>query len=89
MAKRNKSVDFNQHRELFDTWQPRNRLAWRIMSVILQFEEEIMTEATHFYQAFQPAHYELYLAINRANKTITGKTTITGEEKQTLSLIHI
>ena len=47
-----------------------------------------MTEATHFYQAFQPAHYELYLAINRANKTITGKTTITGEAKQTAIALH-
>jgi aminopeptidase N len=42
----------------------------------------------HFYNAFQPTHYDLYLNINRATKQISGTTTITGEAKQQAIAIH-
>ena len=47
-----------------------------------------MTVATHFYQLFQPEHYNLYLDINRETKKISGKTTITGDAKQTEIAVH-
>ena len=47
-----------------------------------------MTVATHFYQLFQPEHYDLYLDINRETKKISGKTTITGDAKQTEIAVH-
>ncbi|KRK39100.1 M1 family metallopeptidase [Loigolactobacillus bifermentans] len=42
----------------------------------------------HFYNAFQPTHYDLYFNINRATKQISGRTTITGEAKQQAIAIH-
>lgn len=47
-----------------------------------------MSEATHFYETFQPSHYDLYLDINRATKTISGKTSIIGEAKQPNIAVH-
>ncbi|MFD1418836.1 M1 family metallopeptidase [Companilactobacillus keshanensis] len=47
-----------------------------------------MTELTHFYQKFQPIHYDIYLDINRETKMISGKTTITGEAKVKNISIH-
>jgi len=47
-----------------------------------------MTELTHFYQKFQPTHYDIYLDINRETKMISGKTTITGEAKVKNISIH-
>ena len=47
-----------------------------------------MTVAMHFYQLFQPEHYDLYLDINRETKKISGKTTITGDAKQTEIAVH-
>ncbi len=38
-----------------------------------------MAELTRFYENFQPAHYDVYLDIDRKNKLISGKTTIVGD----------
>ncbi|MFD1394123.1 M1 family metallopeptidase [Lacticaseibacillus jixianensis] len=35
--------------------------------------------AKHLYEMFQPSHYDLFIAIDRAKKTITGTTTIKGQ----------
>ncbi|WEV39938.1 M1 family metallopeptidase [Lactobacillus sp. ESL0681] len=35
--------------------------------------------AKHFYETFQPDHYDLFIDIDREKKTITGTSTITGE----------
>lgn len=47
-----------------------------------------MPKLKHFYEAFQPAHYDVYLDINRETKQFTGKTTITGDAKQQSIAIH-
>jgi len=47
-----------------------------------------MASTTHFYETFQPEHYNLYININRADKLISGKSTITGDAKATEVLIH-
>ena len=41
-----------------------------------------MSESTRLFHKFQPKHYNIYLDINRAQKLITGQTTITGEAKE-------
>ena len=38
-------------------------------------------ENEHFYETFQPSHYDLYLDVNRGSKLITGRTTISGKAK--------
>lgn len=47
-----------------------------------------MTAFEHFYQLFEPEHYQLFLDIDRAAKQISGKTTITGIAKQATIAIH-
>ncbi len=47
-----------------------------------------MATISHFYEAFQPAHYDLFLDIDRGAKTITGRTTITGHASQATIDIH-
>ncbi|GAX03908.1 aminopeptidase N [Secundilactobacillus pentosiphilus] len=47
-----------------------------------------MTETNHFYETFQPSHYDLYLDINRETKLISGKTTITGNASQSAISLH-
>ncbi|QCZ51392.1 M1 family metallopeptidase [Levilactobacillus brevis] len=47
-----------------------------------------MTESTHLYDLFHPAHYDIYLDINRETKQISGKTTITGDALATTIGIH-
>ncbi|HBO46750.1 MULTISPECIES: M1 family metallopeptidase [Pediococcus] len=47
-----------------------------------------MAEITHFYETFQPTHYDVYLDINRETKQIAGKTSITGEAKTQTVSIH-
>lgn len=37
-----------------------------------------MAKLERFYNTFQPDHYDVFIDINRAKKTINGKTTITG-----------
>ncbi|TGD19451.1 M1 family metallopeptidase [Levilactobacillus suantsaiihabitans] len=47
-----------------------------------------MAESTHFYELFQPSHYNVFLDINRATKQISGTSTITGDAKETGIAIH-
>lgn len=47
-----------------------------------------MAEFTHFYELFQPSHYDLYIEINREAKTIKGSSTITGVATTTDIAIH-
>ncbi|MCT4488863.1 peptidase, partial [Levilactobacillus parabrevis] len=47
-----------------------------------------MAKSTHFYELFQPTHYNVYLDINRAAKSISGTSTITGDAKETGIAIH-
>lgn len=47
-----------------------------------------MTTFEHFYQLFEPEHYELFFNINRATKKITGVTTITGVAKAAVVNFH-
>ncbi|KRL33271.1 M1 family metallopeptidase [Liquorilactobacillus uvarum] len=47
-----------------------------------------MAELTRFYTMFQPAHYDIFLDINREEKQFTGKTTITGNAREQLISIH-
>ena len=42
----------------------------------------------HFYEAFQPSHYDLYIDVNRGTKVISGRTTISGEAKATEISVH-
>lgn len=43
---------------------------------------------THFYEKFQPSHYDIYLDINRESKEFSGTSTITGEAKTESISIH-
>ncbi|MBZ3776175.1 M1 family metallopeptidase [Lentilactobacillus otakiensis] len=45
-------------------------------------------QLTHFYNKFQPSHYNIYLDINRANKQFSGTSTITGDAKTQSISIH-
>ena len=46
-----------------------------------------MQAVAHFIDTFVPEHYDLFLDLNRADKTFSGKVTITGEAKaETISL---
>ncbi|WP_407886688.1 M1 family metallopeptidase [Levilactobacillus sp. N40-8-2] len=47
-----------------------------------------MAKSTHFYELFQPTHYNVYLDINRAAKSISGTSTITGDAKAINIAIH-
>lgn len=47
-----------------------------------------MAELTHFYEKFQPDHYDIYLDINREKKQFSGRSTITGHAKQQSISIH-
>ncbi|WP_461213563.1 M1 family metallopeptidase [Lacticaseibacillus sp. GG6-2] len=38
-----------------------------------------MTETTHLYETFQPTHYQIFLDVDRATKTIKGHTEIAGQ----------
>lgn len=42
-----------------------------------------MQAVAHFIDTFVPEHYDLFLDLNRSNKTFSGKVTITGEAKET------
>ena len=44
--------------------------------------------AKHFYETFHPEHYDLFIDINRAQKTINGTSTITGEALEDTILIN-
>ena len=47
-----------------------------------------MAENARLLDAFQPDHYDVYLDINRANKTITGTTTIEGHASQSVIQVN-
>jgi len=47
-----------------------------------------MTEITRFYDTFHPAHYDIYLDINRGTKTFSGTTKINGDAKTKTISIH-
>ncbi|RRK09384.1 M1 family peptidase [Lactiplantibacillus garii] len=47
-----------------------------------------MAETTHFYETFQPEHYDIYIDINREKKQFSGKSTITGDAQTKEVLIH-
>ena len=38
-----------------------------------------MTKKEHLSNLFKPTHYDVYLDINRANKTFSGKVTMKGQ----------
>lgn len=42
----------------------------------------IMAKIERFYDTFQPEHYDVYVDVDRAKKTIVGETTITGTATQ-------
>lgn len=35
-----------------------------------------------FYETFHPEHYDLFIDVNRKDKTIQGTSTITGEAQE-------
>ena len=47
-----------------------------------------MAKLVHLYETFQPTHYDVYLDINRANKTINGHTEITGHAAAKRIAVH-
>ncbi|WP_125573739.1 M1 family metallopeptidase [Levilactobacillus huananensis] len=47
-----------------------------------------MTKSTHFYQMFQPNHYDIALNINRETKEISGTSTITGDALENKISVH-
>ena len=47
-----------------------------------------MQAVAHFIDTFVPEHYDLFLDLNRSNKTFSGKVTITGEAKDTRISLH-
>ena len=47
-----------------------------------------MQAVAHFIDTFVPEHYDLFLDLNRSNKTFSGKVTITGEAKKTRISLH-
>jgi aminopeptidase N len=47
-----------------------------------------MTELTHFYNLFQPEHYDVFIDINRANKQIKGTVKVSGLATATEIAVH-
>lgn len=47
-----------------------------------------MQAVKHFIETFVPEHYDLFLDLNRAGKTFSGKVTITGEAKTSKISLH-
>ena len=47
-----------------------------------------MQAVKHFIETFVPEHYDLFLDLNRADKTFSGKVTITGEAKSSKISLH-
>ena len=41
-----------------------------------------------FYETFHPEHYDLFIDVNRADKTISGTSTITGEAQDDIIFIN-
>lgn len=47
-----------------------------------------MAESKHFYNSFQPTHYDVYIDINRADKKFAGKVTMTGTASDKEISVH-
>lgn len=47
-----------------------------------------MTTAKHFYETFQPQHYDLNIYVNREKKRIAGTSTITGNASEETISVH-
>ena len=47
-----------------------------------------MQAVKHFIETFVPEHYDLFLDLNRADKTFSGKVNITGEAKSSKISLH-
>ncbi|CAM3560775.1 aminopeptidase N [Streptococcus sanguinis SK1 = NCTC 7863] len=47
-----------------------------------------MQAVKHFIETFVPEHYDLFLDLNRADKTFSGNVTITGEAKTSKISLH-
>ena len=47
-----------------------------------------MQAVKHFIETFVPEHYDLFLDLNRADKTFSGKVAITGEAKTSKISLH-
>ncbi|UQS84860.1 M1 family metallopeptidase [Apilactobacillus apisilvae] len=47
-----------------------------------------MEKITRLYSKFQPEHYDIYVDVNREEKTITGKTTIQGNASEKQIAVH-
>lgn len=47
-----------------------------------------MAKLTHLFETFQPSHYNVYLDIDRAHKTINGHTEITGHAAASQIAVH-
>lgn len=49
-------------------------------------KEIYMQAVAHFIETFVPEHYDIFLDLNREQKTFTGKVSISGEAKGEKSL---
>ncbi|MDN6899850.1 M1 family metallopeptidase [Oenococcus sicerae] len=47
-----------------------------------------MVDSTHFYRAFQPDHYDIFLTIDRQKKLFSGQTQISGQARSQAISIH-
>lgn len=47
-----------------------------------------MAASKHLYEYFQPSHYQLFIDVDRGAKTITGKTTVTGNASEQRVALH-
>ena len=47
-----------------------------------------MSSIARFYENFKPSHYDVFLDINRAKKTIKGNTTVSGIAEQPVIKLH-
>lgn len=47
-----------------------------------------MAESKHLFTSFQPEHYDVFIDINRANKTFAGKVTMKGNASTTTVGVH-
>ena len=47
-----------------------------------------MSSIARFYEDFKPSHYDVFLDINRAKKTINGNTTVSGIAEQSVIKLH-
>ena len=51
-------------------------------------KETYMQAVAHFIETFVPEHYDIFLDLNREQKTFTGKVSISGEAKGEKISLH-